>query len=81
MVKITNKCLMHFDCDAMVFVLSNWHKKQLCERFSSYLFNSMFSIIIGLIGGMILMEEYVSLTTANLKLGKRHYYNDHSNGC
>ena len=28
---------------------------------------------------MILMEEYVSLTTATMKMGKRHFYCDHSN--
>ena len=27
-----NKCLMHFDPDARVFVLSNWHKIQLCDN-------------------------------------------------
>ena len=34
----------------------------------------------GLIGCMILMREYVSLTTAAMKMGKRHIYSDHSNG-
>ena len=29
------KRLMHFDPDAMAFVLSNWHKIQLCDKFSS----------------------------------------------
>ena len=27
------------------------------------------------------MKEYVSLTTAAIKMGKRHFYSDHSNGC
>ena len=26
------------------------------------------------------MKEYVSLTTAAMKMGKRYFYNDHSNG-
>ena len=30
---------------------------------------------------MILMKEYVSLTNAAIKMGKRHFYSDHSNGC
>ena len=29
---------MHFDLDARVFVLSNWHKIQLCEKLSSVIF-------------------------------------------
>ena len=27
------------------------------------------------------MEEYVSLTTAAMKMGKIYFYSDHSNGC
>ena len=27
------------------------------------------------------MKEYVSLTTAAMKMGKIHFHNDHSNGC
>ena len=34
----------------------------------------------GLIGCMILIREYVSLTTAAMKMGKRHFYSGHSNG-
>ena len=34
----------------------------------------------GIIGYMILMKEYVSLTTDALKMGKKHFYSDHSNG-
>ena len=30
---------------------------------------------------MILMKEYVSLITAAMKMGKRHFCSDHSNGC
>ena len=30
---------------------------------------------------MILMKEYVFLTTAALKMDKKHFYSDHSNGC
>ena len=43
------KCLLHFDPDARVFVLSNWHKIQLCDIFfvsNLYLFDSIFSIIV-----------------------------------
>ena len=35
----------------------------------------------GLLDCMILMKEYVSLTTAAMKIGKRHFYSDHSNVC
>ena len=27
------------------------------------------------------MKEYVSLRTAVIKIGKRHFYSDHNNGC
>ena len=40
---------MHFDPEARVFALSNWHKIQLCDKFSSvylYLFDSIFSVIV-----------------------------------
>ena len=43
------KCLMHFDPDARVVVLNNWHKIQLCDKifFSNlYLFDSIFSVIV-----------------------------------
>ena len=30
---------------------------------------------------MILMMEYVSLTTAAMEMGKSHFYSDHSNSC
>ena len=30
---------------------------------------------------MILMKEYVSLTTAAMEMGKRYFYSDDSNGC
>ena len=49
---------MHFDPDARVFAISNWHKVQLCDNFSS-----------------------VILTTAAMKMGKRHFFCDDSNGC
>ena len=29
---------------------------------------------------MILMKKYVSLTTAAMKMAKKHFYSDHSNG-
>ena len=30
---------------------------------------------------MILMKEYISLTTDAMKIGKRHFYSDHSSSC
>ena len=33
--KNKEKCLIHFDPVARVFVLSNCHKIQLCDKFSS----------------------------------------------
>ena len=78
------KCLMHFDPETGVFVLSNWHKIQLCYKFSSAIFICLtpFSQLnFGLIGCMILMKQYVSLATAAIKMGERHFYSDHSNGC
>ena len=82
--KDKQKCLMHFDTDARVFVFSNWHKIQLCDKFSSVIFICLTPFCLlkfGLIGCMILMKEYVSLTTAAMKMGKRHFYNAQSNGC
>ena len=29
---------------------------------------------------MVLMKKYVTLTTAAIKMGKRHFYSDFSNG-
>ena len=58
---------MHFVPDARVFVLSNWHKIQLCDKFSSVIFIclTLFSQLqLGLIGCMISVKGYVSLTTA-----------------
>ena len=75
---------MHFDPDARVFVLSNWHKIQLLWQifFSNLICLTPFSQLwLGLIDCIILMKEYVSLTTAAIKMGKRHSYSDHSNGC
>ena len=70
--------------DAMVFVLSNWHKLQLCDKFSSVIcicLTPFSQLQFGLLDCMILMNEYVSLTTAAMKICKRHFYSDHSNGC
>ena len=67
------ECLMHFDPDARVFVLSYWHKIQLCDKFSSVTFISLASfsqLQFELIGCMILMKEYVSLTIVAMKMGK-----------
>ena len=75
---------MHFDADARVFVVSNWYKTQLCDKFSSVTFiclTAFSQLQFGLIGCMILMKEYVSLTTAAMKMDKRHSYSDHSSGC
>ena len=75
---------MHFDPDARVFVLSNWHKIQFCDKIFSVIliYLTQFSQLqLGLIGCMILMKEYISQTTAAMKMGKRNFYSDRSNGC
>ena len=57
---------------------------ELCDKCSSTIFVCLtpFSqLLFGLIGCMILMKTYVSLTTAAMKMGKIHFYSDHSNGC
>ena len=36
---------------------------------------------LGLIDCMVFMKEYVSLTTDAMKMGKKDFYSDHSNGC
>ena len=78
------KCLMmHFDPETRVFVLSNWHKIQLCDKFSSVIFICLtpFSQLqFGLIGCMILIKKYLSLTTAAMRMGERHFYSDHVHG-
>ena len=79
--KNKEKCLMHLDPDARVFVLRNWHKIQLCGKFPSVIVFCLIQLKFGLITCMILMKEYVSLTTAAMKMGKIHFYSDHSNGC
>ena len=33
--KNKEKCLMHFDPDARVFAISDWHKIQICDKFFS----------------------------------------------
>ena len=71
--KNEKKCLMHFDLDARVVVLSNWQKIQLCGKFYSVIFICLtpFSQLgVGLIVCMILLKNYVSLTTAVMKMGK-----------
>ena len=82
--KNKEKCLMHYDLDARLFVPSNWHKIQLFDKFSSVIFicvTPFSQFQFRLIVCMILMKEYVSLTTAAVKMGKIHFYSDHSNGC
>ena len=69
------KYLMHFHPDARAFVLSNWHKMQLCDQFSSVIFICLApfpQIKFGIIGCMIMMKEYLSLTTTAMKMGKKH---------
>ena len=39
--KNKKKYLMDVDPDAMVFVFSNLHKIQLCDKFSSVIFNCL----------------------------------------
>ena len=78
---------MYFNLDARVFVFSNSLKIQLCDKFSSVLFICLTEIQFdsqlqfGVINYLILMKEYVSLTPAAMKMGKRLFYSDHSNGC
>ena len=67
---------MPFDSEARVFVLGNWHKIQLCDKFYSLIFMCLTPI-----GCMILIKEYVFLTTAAMKMGKIHFQSDHSNSC
>ena len=54
-----------------------------CEKFSSVILSvSLFSQLwLGLIDCVILMKEYVSLTTAAMKMGERHFYSYHSKIC
>ena len=78
--KNEEKCLIHFDPDARVFMLSNEHKIQLCDKFFSVIciYLTPFSQLqFGLISCMILMKEYVSLATAIMKMGTVHFYSDH----
>ena len=75
---------MHFDPDARAFVLSNWHKIQLLwQIFISNLIclTPFCQLKLGLMDCMILMKEYVSLTTAAMEMSKRDFYSDHSKGC
>ena len=55
---------------------SNWHKIQLCDKFSSVIFICLtpFSqLYFGPTGCMILIKEYVSLKTIAMKMSKRHF--------
>ena len=81
--KNKKKCLIHFDSDARVFVHNNWHKIQLYHKFFSnlHLFDSFFSIIVWSNRLHVFDGFDVSVTTAAMKMGKRHFYSDHSNGC
>ena len=76
--------IRQFDPIARVFALSNWHKIQICGKFPSVVFiclTPVSQLQFGLIGCMILINEYVSLTTDAMKMSKRHFYSDHSNAC
>ena len=70
---------MHLDPDARVFVLRNWFKIETCNKFSSVIFICLtlfYQLQFGLIGCMILLKEYISLTTAAMRMGKKHFYSD-----
>ena len=57
--KNKENCLMRFDTDDTAFVLSNWHKIQLCDKCSSVIFiclTSFSQLLFGLIGCIILMK-------------------------
>ena len=74
--KNLKKSLMHFDPDSRIFVLSNCNKIQLCDKFSSIILicSTRFpQLLFGRIGRMILMKEYVCLTTTAIKMGKKHF--------
>ena len=63
---------MIFNPDARAIVLSNWHKIQLLWQifFSNLIYLTAFSqLYFGLMDCMILMKEYVPLTTAAMKMG------------
>ena len=52
----------------------------LCDNFPSALFISLTPIFqgqFGVIGCMILMKEFVSLTTAAMEIRKRYFFNNH----
>ena len=64
------------------FVLTNWHNIQLCDKFSAVICLTPFcQLQFGVIGCIILMKKYVSLTTAAMKIAETNFYNDHSNSC
>ena len=82
--KNKKQCLMHFDPDSRIFVLSKWHKIQLCVKFSSVIFiylTPFSQLKVGLIGCMILMKDYVCLPTAAMKMVKIYFYSDHNDSC
>ena len=72
---------MHFDPDARVFVLSNWHKMQLLwQIFFSNLFDSIFSIIVRP-NRLHDSDEGMFSDNGCYEIGKKYFYSDHSNGC
>ena len=77
---------MHFNPEPGSFSLAIDTKYNFgnCVKFSlvMYICLTLISQLqFGLIGCMILMKECFSLTTAAMKIGKRHHYSDYSNNC
>ena len=59
-------------------------RHNFCDKFSSVILSvslHFLKLYLGLIDCIILMKKYVSMTTAAMKVGKRHFYSDQSNGC
>ena len=64
---------MHFHFDPAARVCAIEHKMQLCDNLYSALFICLTPFsqgYLGLIGCMILMEEFVSLTIVAMEIGK-----------
>ena len=73
-IKKKNVIYFHFDPAARVFAIE--HKIQLCDNLYSALFICLTPFsqgCLGLIGCMILMEEFVSLTTVAMEIGKKNF--------
>ena len=73
---------MHFGPAAMVLAMGR--KVHFCANFFSVVFFCLTPFpqgYFGLIGVIIVMKEFVSLTTLAMEIGKRHFFSYHSNGC